>query len=349
MTTSIRAVTLLSTPLLATLLLAAAPAFADDTGQVRWPVGWKAGEVATYSTESIVRDRDKNGSSIRRTTDRTEIRTNEAGDSGYVLTWVTRDSRIEAMEGDRSMVDAIAPILDKLDGMEIVIELDRDGHYRRVRNLQSLITKVRATMLPVFAANLSNMFDDDPKVSKADRGAILKIAQDNLEASIDGIITPGSVETMSSEQAKTMTAFVGKTLEVGKRYRDTEPMESPNEGRPLQANREYVLSLVDDDPNLARIRWTHTLNTAGNAQALWALADELTSGNDNASVRKARPSDLALSEEGVVVFRRDTGAVEMLETTEISRYGTAHDENERYRMRRSGSARTWAQEDAAKP
>jgi len=335
--------------LLSTLLLAAAPAFADDAGHVRWPVGWKAGEVATYSTESVVREKNKKGTSIRRTTGRPEIRTNEAGDSGYVLTWVTRDSRIEAVEGDRSMVDAIAPILDKLDGMEIVIELDRDGRYRRVRNLQTLIAKVRATMLPVFAANLSNMFEDDPKISKADRNAILKIAQDNLEASIDDIITPGSVETMSSEQAKTMTVFVGKTLEVGKRYRDREPMESPNEGRSLQADREYVLSLVDDDPNLARIRWTHTLDTAGNAQSLWALVDELTSGEDKASVRKARPSDLALREEGVVVFRRDTGAVEMLETTEVSRYGTVHDEQERFRMRRSGTARTWAQEDAAKP
>jgi hypothetical protein len=349
MTLSTRTVALLATPLLATLLLAAAPAFADDARQVRWPAGWKTGEVATYSTESIVRDRGKKGSSTRRTTDRTEIRTNQAGDSGYVQTWVTRDSQIEAVEGDRSMVDSIAPILDKLDGMEIVIELDRDGRYRRVRNLQTLIAKVRATMLPVFAANLSNMFDDDPKISKADRGAILKIAQDNLEASIDDIITPGSVETMSSEQAKTLTAFVGKTLEVGKPYRDREPMESPNEGRPLQANREYVLSLVDDDQNLARIRWTHTLDTAGNAQALWALVDELTSGEEKANVRKARPSDLALREEGVVVFRRDTGAVEMLETTETSRYGTMHDEHERFRMRRSGSARTWAQEDAAKP
>ncbi|MEQ1514627.1 MAG: hypothetical protein ABL934_18380 [Lysobacteraceae bacterium] len=335
--------------LLATLLLAAAPAFADDTGQVRWPAGWKTGEVATYSTESIVRDRGKKGSSTRRTTDRTEIRTNEANGKGYVLTWVTRDSRIEAVEGDRSMVDAIAPILDELDGMEIVIELDRDGRYRRVRNMQTLIAKVRATMLPVFAANLSNMFDDDPKISKADRGSLIKIAQDNLEASIDDIITPASVETMSSEQAKTMTAFVGKTLTVGKRYRDTVPMDSPNEGRPLQANREYVLSLVDDDPNLARIRWTHTLDTVGNSQALWALVDELTSGAEKAGVRKARPSDLALRRDGIVLFRRDTGAVEMLETTEISRYGTAHDEHERYRMRRSGSARTWAQEDAVKP
>lgn len=344
MTTPIRAVALLST-----LLLAAAPAFADDSGQVRWPVGWKTGEVTTYNTESIVREKGERGSSTRRTIDRTEIRTNEANDKGYVLTWVTRDSRIEAVEGDRRMVDAIAPILDKLDGVEIVVELDSDGRYRRVRNLQSLIAKVRATMLPVFAANLPGMFDDDPKISKADRSALLKIAQDNLQASIKDIITPGSVETMSSEQAKTMTAFVGMPLEVGKRYRDTVPMDSPNEGRPLQANREYVLSLVDDDPNLARIRWTHTLDTAGNAQSLWALVDELTSGAERTSVRKARPSDLALRKEGVVVFHRDTGAVEMLETTETSRYGTAHDEHERYRMRRSGSARTWAQEDAAKP
>ncbi len=333
--------------LLPALLLAAVPVFANAAEQVHWPIGWKAGEVATYDTESVVRDIENGASNVRRTTDRTEIRTDETGSTGYVQTWVTRDSRIEAVEGDRSMVDAIAPMLDKLDDMNIVIELDRNGRYQRVRNLQPLIVKVRAAMLPVIAANLPNMFNDtDPKISKIDRESMLKIAQENLKAAMDTIITADSVETMASAQAKTMTAFVDKTMEVGKRYRDAEPMDSPNEGLSLPANREYVLSLVEDDPKLARIRWTQTLDATGDPKVLWALVDELTNGDDKADVRKARPGDLVLREDGMLVFRRDNGAVEMLETTEVRRYGKIHDERERYRMRRSGSARTWAQEDA---
>jgi hypothetical protein len=335
---------------LCSALLFAAPVLAHAAEQVRVPLGFKVGDIATYDTESVVRDASKAASSIRRITDHTRIRTDAAEDRGYALTWTTQNSRIEAVEGDRSMVDTIAPMLDELDGMDVVIELDRDGRYRRVRNLDAVLAKMRAAMLPIFSANLPNLFNDgDSKVAKYDRDEALAIARANLEASIDSIITPQSVETMSSAQAKAMTAFAGKTLVVGKRYRDNEPMASPTEGRPLPASREYVLSLVDGDPGLARIRWTHTLDPRANPKVLWALVDELAGSAESDAQHDGRPSDLALREEGVLLFHRDTGAVDMLQTTEISRYGTAHDENDRYRMRRSGIVRTWAQEDAAKP
>ncbi len=337
-------------PLAAALIFATsmiAPATADAAQRVHWPIAWKAGDVASYDSESVVRETEDGATSVRRVTDRTSIRTLEADDKGYALVWTTQDSRIEAVEGDRSLIDMLAPMLDELDGVEVVVELDRDGQYRRVRNLDAVATKVRGAMLPVFATNLQKMFDvADPKLAKGDHEALLTLTRNNLEASIDGIVTTRSVEAMSSAQAKAITTFVGKPLVVGKRYRDDAPMESPREGRPLQASREYVLSLVEGDPALARIRWTRTLDPRGDAKMLWMLVDELV-GNDAPTAREGRPADLVFIEEGLVVFDRDTGAVEMLETIEISRYGKAHDEHERYRMRRVGSARTWAQEEAA--
>lgn len=337
-------------PLICALIcaLAMAPAIADAAETVRWPIAWKAGEVASFDTESLVREIEAGAAQTRRITDRTDIRTVEVDDNGYALAWITRDSRVEAVEGDRGTTDMLAPMLDELDGFEVVIELDRSGHYRRVRNLDAVAVKLRTTMKPIFAANLLRMFNDaDPKVSKYDRDAMLTLAQNNLEASLDTIITTRSVEAMSSAQAKALSTFVGKPLVVGKRYRDAEPMDSPMEAVPLPASREYVLSLVDDDPALARIRWTHTLDPGGDAEALWTLAGELTGKAEPGARVEDRPADLVLQEEGVVLFRRDTGAIEMMETVEISRYGKTHDEHERYRMRRSDSARTWAQEEAA--
>jgi hypothetical protein len=347
MTVSFRAVALLCVA----LLLTARPVTANAAEQVRWPVPWKTGERTAYDTESVVREIEDGKTNVRRITNRTEIRTDTADKNGYVLTWTTRDSRIEAVEGDRSMVDTIAPMLDELDGLDVVIELDGDGRYRRVRNLDALIVKVRATMLPMLLASLSDVFNGpDSKLSKRDRDAALQLARSNVEASMDSIISAQSVEAMSNGQAKTMSSFMGKTIELDKRYRDTEPMESPSEGRPLPATREYVLSLVEGDPDLARIRWTQTLDTDGDPKALWALVDELTIGEEKAATRKARPSDLVLREEGMLLFRRDTGVIDMMDITEISRYGNTHDEHQHYRMRRKGISRTWAQEDpAAKP
>ncbi len=343
MTASFRAATLISA-----LLLAVGPVAANAAEQVRWTIPWKAGDLAVYDTESVVREIDGGKTNVRRITNRTEIRTDAADKNGYVLTWTTHDSRIEAVEGDRSVVDTIAPVLDELDGLEVVIELDGKGNYRRVRNLDALIVKVRATMLPMFLTSLSDVFNGpDSKLSKHDREAALQLARSNVEASIDSIISAQSVEAMSNGEAKTMSSFMGKSIELDKRYRDSEPLESPSEGRPLPATREYVLSLVEGDPDLARIRWTQTLDTAGDPKALWMLVDELTIGEEKTAIRKARPSDLVLSEEGMLLFRRDTGVIEMMDITEISRYGSTHDEHQHYRMRRKGSPRTWAQEDAA--
>ena len=339
---------LMSAPICALIFaLTMAPAIAGAAEQVRWPIAWKVGEVASYNTESVTREIEGGATNVRRTTDRTEIRTVEADDKGYALAWTTHDSRVEAVEGDRTMIDMLAPMLDELDRFEIVVELDRDGHYRRVRNLDAVVTKIRAAMLPVFAANLQKIFDiADPKLSKVDHEALLTLARANLETSIDGIVTTGGVEVMSNAQAKAITSFVGKRLAFGKQYRDDEPMDSPREGLPLQASREYTLSPVDGDPTLARIRWTRTLDPRGDAKMLWMLVDELA-GDKAPADREERPVGLTLSEEGMVVFNRDTGVVEMLETAEVSRYGKVHDEHERYRMRRTGSARTWAQEEAA--
>lgn len=326
------------------LSLVAAPARAAE--RVSMPLPWRAGMTLVYDTESIHREKNVDGSGSRRVTDRTEVRVEETGRGGHVLVWTTRDSRVEAIDGDRSTTDLLAPMLEKLDGLPVTIELDRDGRYRRVRNLDEVAANVRAAIRPVLEAGLRKSFGKDgPKVSKYDRDAALDAARAQLDAAIPQIITLDGVEHVSSSQMKTFSAFVGRPLEVGRRYRDATPIESPMEGRPLPGEREYVLEIDREDPALARIRWTHALDTDGDAAAQWALVSELTGGT---VADAGAPQDLSLREEGMLVFRRDTGTIELVETVNTSRYGRLHDEHERHRMRLRGSARTWAQEEAAR-
>lgn len=326
------------------LSLVATPALAAE--RVRMPVPWRTGTTLVYDTESIHREKNAEGGSSRRVTDRTEVRVEEAGRKGHVLVWTTRDSRVEAIDGDRSTTDLLAPMLEKLDGLPVAIELDRDGRYRRVRNLEDVAARVRTAIRPILEAGLEKSFGKDgPKVSKYDREAALEVARSRLDEAIPQIITLDGVEHVSSSQMKTFSAFVGRPLEVGRRYRDATPIESPMEGKPLPGQREYVLEIDREDAGLARIRWTHALDTAGDSAAQWTLVEELT--GETASGEGA-PKDLSLREEGVLVFRRDTGTIELVETVNTSRYGRQHDEHERHRMRLRGSARTWAQEEAAR-
>lgn len=330
-------------------LLAALPLFASSAiaaERVRMPVPWEADTTLVYDTESIQREKNAEGTGSRRVTDRTEVRVAESGRNGHALVWTTHDSRVEAIDGDRGTTDLIAPMLEQLDELEVVIELDRDGRYRKVRNLDAVAVRVRAAMRPILEANLEKTLGKgSEKVSKYDRDAALAIAREQLGAMLEQIISLDGVETVSSSQTKTFTAFVGKSLQAGKSYRDAEPIESPLEGTPLPGKREYMLEIDREDPNLARIRWTHTLDTAGDAAAQWALVAELTGDTPSGD---GAPKDLSLREEGVLLFRRDTGTIELVETVNTSRYGRNHDEHERHRMRLRGSARTWAQEEAAR-
>lgn len=331
--------------LLLPVLLFAHAAVASAAERVRVPSPWVAGQTVVYEDEALQRDAvGEGGPSTRRVTDRTEIRVEAAGRDGIALVWTTRDSRVEAVDGDRVMADLLAPVLASLDAVPVTIELDGDGRYRRVRDLDALAQRVRAAMLPAFLANLERSFGDDDKVGKYDRDAALDAARKDLQTNMDTIVSRDSVESGAAMQQRLLSAFVGKTLVAGRRYTDRAPILSPIEGHPLPGLREYTLEIDREDPSLARIRWTHRLDTDGKPAALWSLAREL--GAD--AVGEGRPRDLVLEETGTLLFRRETGLVELAETTDRSKYGAVHDEEGRHRMRRVGTDRTWAQEEAAR-
>lgn len=313
--------------------------------RVRMPAPWIAGQTLAYDDEAVQHDAvDPGGPSTRRVTDGTDIHVESAGRDGAVLTFTTRDSRVEAVDGDRVMADLLAPVLASLDGVPVGIELDGEGRFRRVRDLDALTERVRAAMLPAFLANLEHSFGGDDKVGKYDRDAALEAARKDLQANIGTIVSRDSVEAGAAAQARLLSAFVGKTLVAGRRYTDREPILSPIEGRPLPGLREYTLEIDRDDPSLARIRWTHRLDPDAAPAAQWALAREL--GAD--TVGEGWPRDLVLDETGMLLFRRDTGVVELMETENRAKYGAEHDQTERHRMRLHAAARTWAQDEAAR-
>ncbi len=342
-----RAARNLRTPLLAALLLAALPALAQE--RIRWPVTWQAGQTLTYESESLERELDDGGIRVSRSTDVSEVRIVEAGPGGILQHWTTRDSRIETVEGDRATTDAVAPLLDQFEGFVVQIELGPDGRYRKLRNLDETAAKIRQVMLPIGGTSLEEISARiDPDMTPADREIILTIARRNMEAMMAKFFTDEMVEAMTTGGVKGITQFSGGDYEAGKRYRDAEPIESPLLGRKLPARREFTFSVDKDDPTLARVEWTHTLDTSGDPAPLWGLVSELTSGGLETAHGEGRPKDLALREEGMMLFRRDTGVVEALESTVTSRYGKEHDEHDRNRMRLRGSAHAWPRDPAPK-
>lgn len=330
------------------LLAALVPLAAAAAERVPVPPPWRAGETLVYDTESMHYEKGDREIDARRVTDRSEVRVEAVGEDGTLLTWTTRDSRVETIGGDRLIADMTATMLDSFDGFGVGLELDREGRYRRLHDIAAVTAKLRAVMTPAFEQNLDRLLGPtNPKASKYDRENALAQMRLRVEEVLEQSLAPDSVEAMMSSQIRPLTAFAGKTLVAGRTYRDREPLRAELDGRAIPARREYTLSIDAEDPNIARIRWTHTLDPKGDAKALWALADAFGGGGDG-EARSGRPLDLLLREEGLLVFRRDSGVVELLQLVRGSQYGDRHDENQRLRLRLRGSARTWAQEEAAR-
>lgn len=334
-------------PVLLLTALASLPASAAERVTVAAP--WRAGEPLVYETESVYREGTGRERSVRRVSDRSALRTETVGRDGTLLTWTTRDSRVETIEGDRVIADMIAAMTDAYDGYATAMTLDREGRYRGLHDIDGVTAKLREVMTPAFEQNLDRLIGPiDPKVSKYDREDALAQMRVRVREVLDQTLAPASVETMTSTQIRPLTAFAGKTLTAGRTYRDREPLRAESDGSAVPARREYTLSIDREDPNLARIRWTHALDPEGDAEALWALADTFGATGDDRDTRRGRPRDLQMREEGSLLFRRDDGVVVLLEVLTASRYGDRHDEQRRMRMRLQGAARTWAQEEAAR-
>jgi len=315
---------------------------------VRLPAAWRAGETLVYDSEMLQQEKDSGGTIARRITDRTEVEVEAAEGDGMIATSTTFDSRVEAVEGDRTITDMLAPMFESFDAYPVRMDLDRNGHFRGIRDMDAVTKRVREGLLPVYLAAIDRMAAaQSGKLSKFDLETIVAAARDNVEASLAESVTPASVEVMVGGTMRTISSFSGRTFEVARTYRDREPMLAELDGRTLPAQREFTLSLDRKDPNLVRVRWVHTLDTEGDAEALWALVDQWTD-RGSPKANRGRPRDLSLREEGMLLIRRDTGAIEMAEIVTTSRYGELHDEREVTRLRLRGASRSWAEEDAAR-
>lgn len=331
------------------LLTALASLAASAAERVTLTPPWRAGETLVYEAESVFREGTGEERSVRRVSDRNELRTESVGRDGTLLTWTSRDSRVETVEGDRIIADIIAAMTDAYDGYPAGMQLDREGRYRGLHDIAAVTAKLREVMTPAFEQNLDRLIGPiNPKTSKYDREDALAQMRLRVQEVLAQSLAPASVEATMSNQIRPLTAFAGKTLTAGRTYRDREPLRAESDGSAVPARREYTLSIDREDPNLARIRWTHALDPEGDAEALWALADTFGATGDDRDARRGRPRDLQMREEGSLLFRRDDGVVVLLEVLTASRYGDRHDEERRMRMRLQGAARTWAQEEAAR-
>ncbi|MGH8077307.1 MAG: hypothetical protein ACREPE_08295, partial [Lysobacter sp.] len=213
MKSSLLALSLIST-------LALVPLHAASAGEtIKWPNPWEAGRTLVYETENIDSDTQADKRKKMRTSDTTEIRITEASGDGFVQRWVSMDSRLEVLAGDKAEGEMMFTAVKSFEGFPLMVELDKEATYRRIRNLDAVVERLRTAMRPVFVAGVEAGIKPLGDTADADKKKqVLAAAMEKVEGVLDKMTAAPVVEAMLGRVIQTYNSFVGVELEDGERY-----------------------------------------------------------------------------------------------------------------------------------
>lgn len=308
------------------------PAAASDT--LTWPSPWAPGQTWEYRTELVDTDTKPGSVDAQRTTGIATLRIARADDTRegerLLQVWTTHDSRVEAVQGDRTVADAMASVIDDLDKIAVELRLDRDGRADGVRNLAEIRPKVRAAMDGVLDQMVDAMIrTESPDLDDQERDMVRAMVQPMMAAQMDALIDETSVSAMLVADLEDFNAFTGAAHRLGEESRAADPLYMPISGQPLAATRVYRAQRDPAQPGQASIEWTTALDPdTATDDALWTLAAEIA-GEPALKGSTGRPIGLEFVEEGRITWRPADGAVLRMEIERRQRYGRDHQSTSR--------------------
>lgn len=330
----------------ALLVLPVAPtpaAFAADN--LRWPNPWQQGRTLTYETESLDSQSGSGKLEKTRSTSTTRIRISEATADGYVQEWVSGDLSFQVLEGDRAGEQVMQAALAGFEGFPIAVELDKDGNYSRIRNVEAVATRMRTTLEPVMLAGVDAGL---ARLDQAEREKARPAALQQVEGVLERMTSPAVVEAMLSRDIQTYNAFVGAELEPGRWYELETELDNPLGGRKFPARLRVAMHPSQDDPDDIVLEWNSAIDPEKGMDATWELMEKLYGTKIGRSQRRGLPKEIAINDEGFALFHRQSGVTEMFQYIRTVRFG-GYEKIERERMRLTDGRHDheWDREPAA--
>ncbi|UHQ20169.1 hypothetical protein LVB87_03130 [Lysobacter sp. KIS68-7] len=327
----------LHTLALALLCVLATPAFADEPAQaapkVKWVLPWKQGVALSYQTEDTATEVKDGATSRTRATDTTHVRIAEASDAGFVQVWSSENGTYDVLEGPPALqAQAIQQraTIAALSGVPLEVKLATDGTYAGVRNLDTLIAKIRAVTAPTLLVAIESQMAqiEDPKAREKARAT----AKANTDAALDRMLTPAYVEALLTRQIQDYDGFHGLEIEPDQSYEVQTALPNPFGGPAFPAKLTFSMSVSPDDPEDLFVAWDMQIDPEKAAVAALAISEKLA-GKKLDNTGKDAVTSLDIADEGLIVVHRPTGVVEMYESTRTTQLPGQLKKVERHRMR----------------
>lgn len=318
----------------ASLALAGTTIAADppaEAEKIKVPLPWKQGQVLHYQVEQVETDTSPGSREKSISTSMIEVKTMEAGKEGFVQHWRGYDNKHDVLEGDKEQAEAMMDAMKGLEDLAFVVEMDGEGSYKGMRNLQDVATRLRAAMQPVM---LKLVRETTTKATAAMEPAQRKEAMDKVEsetnAVLDRFTSPQVLEGMLTRDIQTVLNFTGAELEDDQSYALDTTLENPTGGPPFPAKLTFGLYVDKDSPEDVWLEWTLEIDPVKGAAAIWDTAERLFGRKIDEAERKTLPLQVSIVDKGFIVFERATGLPEMYQYVRNTKIA----ENANYERRR---------------
>jgi len=319
----------------AVLCVLSVPAFAADdvaadAPKVKWVLPWKADTALTYEVEDLESQTGEGKSTRYRITSTEHVAIEEAGKDGFVQTWTSENARLEMLEGDsvlRSMMDQAQAGAKALEGTALEVQLDNEGTYKGLRNLDAVTKRLRAAMAPMM------LIAGEAQVAKIvdakERDAARAKTKADMDGVLDRVFTPAMVEGMVTRNIQGYLSFHGIELEPEQAYELDTELPNALGGAPFPARMQLSMSVDEEDPEDLYVSYDVTVDPEAVARAATGVVEKFAG---NALDGKQLVKKIDMTDAGLFVVHRRTGVVEMYETTRTTKAeGTT--KVERHRMR----------------
>lgn len=317
----------------------------EETAEtIRWPIPWKVGQVLTYETENLEAEQSAKKRERTRSTDTTTITIVEASTEGYVQKWVSTNSKYEALEGDPEAVKLMEQLNASLSDLSILVELDKEASYKRIRNIDEISTRMRGSLRPMLLAEVEKGVSKTIK-DEAEVKAAMEKSRAQLDSMLAGLTSPAFIEAAMGQVLQNYNGFVGIELEDGASYSLETELDNPLGGKKFPATIEFGLYASEDDPDDVFVEWTSKIDPRRGAQAAWDMVEKMYGSVIPKEQRKDLPKEISIVDEGFLVFNRNSGVIEMYENERKVDMADTH-KSDRDRMRLVGGEHEheWKQE-----
>jgi hypothetical protein len=327
------------------LCVLSVPAFAADdvaaeAPTLKWVLPWKADTALSYDVEDLD-TQERDGKTTRyRTTSTTDVAIKEANKDGFLQTWSERNAKVELLEGDQAyhpVIEQAQASAKALEGVPLEVKLDKDGMYVGLRNADAVVTRLRTVLAPMMllGAEMQVAKIADAKEREAARAKV----KTDMQGTFDKVFTPTLIEGLVTRHIQDYAGFHGLELEADQAYELETELPNPTGGAPFPAKLQFSMSVDPDDDSDLYVSYDMTMDPEKVAAAAMDVVETLA-GKKLEGKDALKTVDVV--DEGLFVVDRETGIVEMFETTRTTKTeGTTKIERHRMRLVDNAHGHYW--------